>query len=152
MKYLPAATRRAAFSVALAALTICATPAPAPAEDTAASADDIRWLISVSLRDGGQDWLDPFVTDLLAASGTEQGTLVHEWLRNGDTVHVFARFTDSRAALDHLSLFSESYAGQFRERLSLNSMSVYGPVSGDLREALTGFSPAYFETLGGFAR
>lgn len=136
---------------ALAALAMLALPGlPAAQEDE--SADDIHWVLMLTVNEGKESDLQTLMAEMSEATLDEAGTTRYEWLRDGDTVHLYERYVDSDAAMVHLGNFGATFAERFFDALTATGMDVYGPASDALRENLAGLDPAYYELVAGFAR
>ena len=135
----------------LAAAALLMTPCAAVADQSAADgSDDIFWVVELKINDG----MEAEYADLIAAMTAEkQGASdvkAYEWLRHGDCVHEFERYEDAAAVSAHLGSFGQ-FAEDYFKVFTLTGFKVYGPVPDDLKTALKGFGPTYYDLAGDFA-
>ena len=118
-------------------------------------ADDISWMLELSLKPGHEAKLAALVSEMVAAtSANEAGTLCYEWSLSldGATCHILERYADSAAVLTHLGAFGEKFAGRFLEMLTPVRCVVYGSPSPQVKEGLAVLNPVYMRLVGGFNR
>ncbi len=117
--------------------------------------DTVYWVLEVSVKDGQIEPLKELMGELVdRTQSTEPDTLVYEWLINKDRskIHIYERYADSAAALNHLATFTENYAERFMNLVDPVWFTVYGNPNDEVRGAIAGFNPTYMNHLGGFAR
>src|ERR1700693_5557087 len=80
--------------------------------------------------------------------------LNYEWAISDDrqVCHVYERFQDSNAVMNHMERFDANFAAQFGETVKLVRFVVYGTPSPQVKDALAGASPVYMAPFGGFSR
>jgi quinol monooxygenase YgiN len=85
---------------------------------------------------------------------SEPGTLNYEWSVNAaqTTVHVYERYQDSSAALNHLASFRTKFGERFLQVVKPARLVVYGSPDIQIKTALAGLNPVYMSPLGGFQR
>ena len=114
----------------------------------------ISWNLQMSVMEGRLDDVRALARDMVASTEQESGTTNYEWFLSddGSQLHFSERYTDSDAALIHMSNFGSQFAGRFIECLKPTSFSIYGEPSDELRAALDGLGAKYYGPFGGFSR
>ncbi|TIW61021.1 MAG: antibiotic biosynthesis monooxygenase [Mesorhizobium sp.] len=114
----------------------------------------VSWVIEVAVKPGELDNFRGLIKEMIESTRSESGTLMYEWSisEDGSVVHGYERFTDSEAAVAHLSAFAEKFAKRFLAAVDPTRLSVYGTPSDDARGTLAALGPAYLAALGGFSR
>lgn len=118
-------------------------------------AGEVSWVFKVAVNDGALEEFRALVAEMNDANeAAEPDTLTYEWFLADDdsTVHLYERYVDNAAAMNHVARFGENFAGRFLALLSVTGVDIYGPAGADLKQALAGFSPTYYASIGGFAR
>jgi quinol monooxygenase YgiN len=117
-------------------------------------ADTISWNLQLRVKEGRLDDLRALMSEMVASTQQEQGTLAYEWFLSGDesVCHIYERYTGSAAALEHLGNFGANFAERFLACLDPTGFYVYGDPSADVRSVLDGFGAAYLGSFGGFSR
>ena len=131
------------------AAAILAAPAAEAGSHGGSPDDDIHWIVTAEIAQPEE--FDALVADMVASTEGEEGTIAYEWLRSGDTLHIYERYADSEAAMVHLGNFG-AFADRFTTVLSVTGLHVYGPASDALREAAAGFGAVHYDKVGGFFR
>lgn len=81
----------------------------------------------------------------------EPGALEYEWwVHDEKTLHIFERYADSDAVINHLKNVGE-LLGELGACTRTTGMFIYGTPSDALREALQP-GPTYLTKIGGFSR
>ena len=144
---------------ALVAIFLLAGLQSAPAQNATAaggfgsdSGDDIHWVLALTIKEGSEGDLEALMDEMVEATRGEEGALVYEWLRNGSSVHLYARYENSEAALVHMEGFGQNFADRFLDVFEVERFDVYGPASDEVRAAAADLEPAHFDLIGGFAR
>ena len=142
------------LSNALASLSAALMLGGAPAlasQPGPEGADNVFWVVQLKINDG----MEAQYADLVAAMSAEKASAAdvraYEWLRNGDTVHEFERYDNAAAVAAHLKSFGR-FADRYFKVFTMTGFDVYGPVPDDLKTALKGFGPTYYDLTEGFAR
>lgn len=114
----------------------------------------ISWMLKLNVREGQLDTARALMTEMVASTQNETGTLGYEWFlsANGKTCNLYERYTDNAAALVHAGNFGANFAERFMACFEPTSFCAYGEVSAELKGVLDGFGAAYFEWFGGFHR
>jgi quinol monooxygenase YgiN len=116
---------------------------------------EVFWLLELNVNLGRENEFRSLMAEMVAAAETnEPRTLTYLWNLHADGTmcHIYERYADSEAALEHLRNFQEKFASRFLDVLAPTRFVVYGSPSDELKEALTGFLPFYMHQVGGFAR
>ena len=116
--------------------------------------DNVSWNLRLSIQDGQLDNFLALMAEMVDSTQTESGTLSYEWFLNEDKVncHINEKYADSDAVMVHLGNFGSKFAARLMEYVEVNSISVYGNPSDQVRGGLAGLNPVYHELIGGFAR
>ena len=137
-------------------IAAAAVAAAFPAGMTFAGAHDdqtLHWTLVATVQPGQADAVVPLVTKMAETNrANEPGTLVYEYMQADETIHIYERYSDSAAALEHLGNFGANFAADFLTVFAIESISIYGPAGDDLKAALEGLPVTYMEKIAGFAR
>jgi quinol monooxygenase YgiN len=115
----------------------------------------VYWMLELDVQAGREhDFRALMKAMVTATENDEPGTLAYEWSisDDGTKVHIFERYADSAATMQHLANFGEKFAARFLEVLNPTSFMVYGAPSQEVRDALAAFGAAYMQPAGGFTR
>lgn len=115
--------------------------------------ENVFWVFILELK-GEYDDLVALMEEMAAATEGESGAMNYEWFIDDDrqTVHLYERYRDSAATLEHLGNFSSKFAKRFFSLLKPKSFYVYGAPNERAAAALTGAGATLFKQIGGFAR
>jgi quinol monooxygenase YgiN len=116
--------------------------------------DDLYWVFTLNVKPGKFAQFRTLVADIVAASRDEPGTLAYQYSVSADetTVHIFERYRDSVAFVDHVELTFSRYAERFLQLVTIASLVVYGNPNVAARKALDSFDATYMTLFDGFAR
>lgn len=117
--------------------------------------NEIFWNLELELQPGQEDAFANLMTEMInATNDNEPGTLNYEWSTSADgaVCHIYERYADSDALMQHLAAFGEHFAERFLEVFRPTRFTVYGSPSAGVREALAAFNPVYMDMAGGFSR
>ncbi|WP_170334861.1 putative quinol monooxygenase [Ruegeria arenilitoris] len=97
---------------------------------------------------------EDLMTELVARTENEPGTLVYEWYRSndGNTWHIIERYADAENGDLHVKGFAENYAGRFFELIDGCEAIVSENATPYIRGILEGIAPLYVSQKGGFHR
>jgi quinol monooxygenase YgiN len=114
----------------------------------------VSWLLEVAVKPGEVGNFRALMEEMVDSTRSEPGTVIYEFSINDDesVVHIYERYSDSAATMTHLKVFGEKFADRFLAAIQPGRFEVYGAPSDEVREAVTGFGPAYMKPFGGFAR
>jgi quinol monooxygenase YgiN len=93
------------------------------------------------------------ISNIVAATRTELGTLVYEYSVNEDnsTVHILERY-DADAVVSHVDTTFAPFGQRFLELCSVTSLVVYGTPDAEVRKRLDPFGAVYMTPFDGFSR
>ena len=113
--------------------------------------DNVHWNLALTIKDGREADFEALMKDLVQSTEGEEGALNYEWHRDGQDVRIYERYSDSDAVMTHLGNFGP-FAERFTEIMSVDELSVYGPASPEVREAMSGFGAKFYDQVAGFDR
>jgi quinol monooxygenase YgiN len=112
--------------------------------------EQVYWVFTVTV-----DQMDKFallIPRLVATTEKEPGALQFEFNIGDDTVDIFERYPDSKAALFHQT---ESFAPNSKEFFAVAKLTrwvIYGRPSDEFKKANADFHPIYMTSFDGFVR
>ena len=114
----------------------------------------VSWIIEVAVKPGQLDNFRKLMDEMVESTQAEPETLSYDWFvsADGSAVHIYERYADSEALVTHITGFGEKFAERFLSMVDPVKFTVYGEPSAEAREAMSGFSPTYLGTFGGFVR
>lgn len=114
----------------------------------------VSWVLETTVKPGQFDTFKALMEEMVEGTSTEPQTLGYEWYLgdDGSTVHIYEKYADSDAMVDHVNGFLEKWAERFMACIDVVRFTVYGEPSAAARELLAGFGPTYLGSWGGFAR
>lgn len=117
-------------------------------------ADDLYWVFTLNVQPGRFHEFRALVAQIVADSAKEPGTLAYQYSVSADekTVHIFERYRDSEAFVQHVEQTFGAYAERFLSLVTVASLVVYGSPNADARRALDDFGAVYMTLFDGFAR
>jgi quinol monooxygenase YgiN len=121
----------------------------------AVGSEEIYWVITVDVLSGRMDAFKQIVSQLVAATKEEPGTLEYKFNISADqnTVDVFERYRDSDAVVAHVSqTFGPKFSEAFLAIANPTRFTVYGTPNLEVKKVLAGFNPIYMSPLDGFSR
>jgi quinol monooxygenase YgiN len=116
--------------------------------------DDLYWVFTLNVKPGQLSGFRSLVTEIVATSSLEPGTLAYQYSISADeqTVHIFERYRDSAAFVSHVEQTFGGYAERFLSMVEIASLVVYGNPDAEARKALDSFNATYMTLFAGFAR
>jgi hypothetical protein len=113
----------------------------------------VSWLLEVAVKPDRLEDFRALMEEMVASTRAEPGALGYEWFvsDDGGVVHLAERYANTAAALAHVGVFGERFAGRFLEAASPTRFTVMGTPSDDLKAALSGFDPVFLRPFGGFS-
>jgi quinol monooxygenase YgiN len=116
--------------------------------------DDLYWVFTLDVTPGRFQDFHALVAEIVAATREEPGTLAYQYSVSADqkTVHIFERYRDSDAFVDHVEQTFGRYAERFLSMVTIASLVVYGNPNAAARKALDRFNANYMALFDGFAR
>lgn len=114
--------------------------------------DKVLWVLELTLKDGKQNELKTLATKLIKVAQNEPGTLSYHWSFSADesVCHIIEQYADSQAALDHLATLNATSAEELLSLGDPTGLAVYGSPTDELKEALAGFGPVFYDYYEGF--
>lgn len=114
----------------------------------------VAWNLQMKVQEGRLDAARTLMTEMVEATRGEPGAQDYEWYvgEDGSVCHIFERYVDSDAALQHLENFGANFAERFMACFAPTAFYVYGEPSDDVRATLDDFGAAYLGPFGGFSR
>jgi quinol monooxygenase YgiN len=114
----------------------------------------VSWVLEVAVKPGHLEAFRALMQEMVASTRAEPGALGYEWFigDDGRAVHLFERYADSTATLEHLTNFGEKFAGRFLAAVDPTRLTVMGSPSDQLKAALNGLAPTFLRPFGGFVR
>ena len=117
--------------------------------------NNVSWLTELAIKPGALDNMKALMAEMIEATmANEPDALNYNWHLNdaGDSCHIYERYTDSAAALVHLTNFGAKFVDRFLGCMDLTRLTVYGKASDDVRAALDDFGATYYPSSTGFDR
>jgi len=114
----------------------------------------VSWLTQCAVKDGRLDELKELMDEMVAATSEEPGALNYEWFisADGGTLHLYEKYADSAAMVDHANAFVERWARRFMTCVEVQRFTAYGNPDEAAQKAMAPFGGKQLGTLGGFAR
>src|SRR5688500_6748591 len=112
----------------------------------------ISWHVELAVRPGQFDNFEALTGEMVESTRREPGVLSYERFVTDDAkfVHVYERYEDSPAALEHLREFRMKFSNRFSSMVDRTEFTVYGNPSNELRELLDSLGAKYLTPLGDF--
>jgi len=113
---------------------------------------EVFWRIEVEVLAGKQDEFHAVVSDLIASSKKEPGTLDYDWYFDAErrVCHTYERYRDSDAVIAHATTFGVQFAERFQSCCRQIGLDVYGSPSEAARDLLSKYDASFFEKWLGF--
>lgn len=115
----------------------------------------ISWDIQLTVNEGHLDNVKELMAEMVEATkNNEPGALNYEWFMDDSesTLHVYERYEDADATMVHIGNFGQNYAERFMTYLTITAFPIYGPVTDEIKEALSPIGATFMGQVGGFAR
>ena len=114
--------------------------------------EQVYWVFTVTVDQ--IDKFTPLIPKLVAATKQEPGALQFECNIGDDrnTVDIFERYTDSKAALFHQAESFAPLAKEFFAVAKLTRWVIYGTPSDEFKQANADSHPIYMTAFDGFVR
>jgi quinol monooxygenase YgiN len=115
---------------------------------------ELYWIANLDVAPEHIDDFKKVVSELVAASQKEAGTLSYDYsiAADGRTVHIFERYRDSAAAVSHIEKTVAPLFERFRSHVTSRGVTVYGNPDDAARKLLDKLSPRYMTSFDGFMR
>jgi len=104
----------------------------------------VSWLLEVAVKPGQLDTFRVLMNELVESTRAEPGAEIYEWFVDdgGGVVHLHERHTDLAAALAHLGMFGEVFAGRFLVAAEPTRFTVMGSPNDEAKAAPGGVPAA----------
>ena len=114
--------------------------------------ENVYWLIELAVSPGRFEDLKILVAALLASNREKIGFLTYGVSISDDrqVCHIYERFQDSAAIMNHRQSIGPKYADRFFEILKPTRFVIYGTPSAEVKDAVAPFNPVYMTTLAEF--
>lgn len=114
----------------------------------------VSYSIQLAIRDGRLENFRSLTKEMVDSTRSEPGAEGYEWFLDDDgtSCHIWERYTDSDAVMEHLGTFSSRFAERFLECAEPTAVWVYGDPNEAVRGVLDGFGAIYLRPFGGFSR
>jgi quinol monooxygenase YgiN len=115
--------------------------------------EEVFWILECAVRPNQLENLKELMEEMVAATmANESGALNYQWFMSPDSAycHLFERYADSAATVQHLQAFREQFAARFMDALEVKRFMVYGQPDDAARKALGKMGARIMEPLGGF--
>lgn len=116
---------------------------------------NIFWILKSTIKTGQLDALNSLITEMIdATKANEPGAIHYEWylLADGSECHIYERYSNSAAVLNHLEIFSTQYYRRLMEFVDIKGMDIYGDLDEAANKALSRLSKTFLTPIGGFNR
>ena len=116
--------------------------------------ENIYWVIELAVTPGRFEDLKTLVPELLEANRNKVGFLTYAVAISDDrqACHIYERFEDSAAIMNHMQSFGPKFSERFFEILKPTRFVIYGTPSAEVKDAVAPFNPVYMTPLSGFRR
>lgn len=117
------------------------------------STGNIHWIFAATVNENvTKEGVQALIAEATELTKQEKGCLAYEWhlSEDGKSVHAYERYTDSEAAMVHVSDTFSKISEKVTKVMTPTGLTIYGEASDDLREAGKGFGATHFERIGGF--
>jgi quinol monooxygenase YgiN len=116
--------------------------------------ENVSWAIELAVTPGRFEDLKTLVAELLEANRNKVGFLTYAVAISDDrqVCHIYERFEDSAAIMNHLESFGPKFSERFFEILKPTRVVIYGTPSAEVKDAVAAFNPVYMTPLAGFAK
>lgn len=115
----------------------------------------IFWVLDTEIKDGKTDEVKSLMNEMIDfTQKNEPGAVHYEWFisSDGKRCTLFEHYSDSEAAMVHVSSFGKNFALRFMSLLSVKKFVVFGSPDDKLKKALDTMGCIYMESIGGFVR
>ena len=114
--------------------------------------ENLGWIVEAKIRDGQRDAFEAVMTEIVAATQKEAGTLNYQYyVSDAGDVLVYERFADVESAHTHVSNW-DSFAERWIAAAEPTRMVHLGDLPEDLRSRHAALAPLWLKPFGGFAR
>ncbi|MHA3061676.1 putative quinol monooxygenase [Acinetobacter sp. ANC 4636] len=113
----------------------------------------ITCLFSLSIKPEEMDAFKALIAQIVAATKEEPNTLIYEYSINeeGNIVHICERYNID-GVVGHIDDTFGPFGARFLEFATVNSLTVYGMPTAEIRKRLDAFGAVYMTPFDGFSR
>lgn len=111
--------------------------------------DQVFWHVELAIKPGKLDALRVLTTEMVGAAREEPGTLSYQRFvsEDGQFLHIYERYLDSRSALAHLKNFVARFSERYAALVERRRFVFFGVPSDELRRFLDGFGTVFVAPL-----
>ena len=115
---------------------------------------NVYWVIELAVNPGRFEDLKTLVAELLEANRDKGGFLTYGVAISDDrqVCHIYERFEDSAAIINHMQSFGPKFSERFFEILKPTRFVIYGTPSAEVKDAVAPFNPVYMTPLADFRK
>ena len=116
--------------------------------------ENVYWVIELAVNLDRFEDLKTLVAELLEANRTKEGFLTYGVSISDDrqVCHIYERFQDSAAIMNHMQSFGPKYSDRFFAILKPTRFVIYGTPSAEVKDAVAPFNPVYMTPLADFRK
>jgi quinol monooxygenase YgiN len=116
--------------------------------------ENVYWVIELAVSPGRFEDLKTLVAELDEANRNKAGFLTYAVAISEDrqVCHIYERFQDSAAIINHMQSFGPKFSERFFEILKPTRFVIYGAPSAEVKDAVAPFNPVYMTPLAGFRK
>ena len=116
--------------------------------------ENIYWVIELAVTPGRFEDLKTLVAELEEANRNKVGFLTWAMAISDDrqVFHIYERFEDSAAIMNHMQSFGPKFGERFFAILKPTRIVIYGTPSAEVKEAVAEFNPVYMTPLADFRK
>ena len=116
--------------------------------------ENVYWVIELAVTPGRFEDLKTLVAELEEANRNKVGFLTWAMAISDDrqVFHIYERFEDSAAIMNHMQSFGPKFFERFFEILKPTRFVIYGTPSAEVKDAVAPFNPVYMTPLADFRK
>jgi quinol monooxygenase YgiN len=110
----------------------------------------ITWILVADLPEGRLHDLRAIMDEMTEATrASEPGCLIYDWhvSEDGRLCHILESYADEAALMTHVAAFNSRFARRLFGIVKPRALTVYGPASAAVRQALAPLNPVYLQRL-----
>ncbi|MSO73392.1 MAG: antibiotic biosynthesis monooxygenase [Rhodospirillaceae bacterium] len=116
--------------------------------------EHVHWMLEVGIAPGKGDAFKALMEEMVTSTRNEPGAVSYDWniSADGASCHIYEYYKDSAATMVHLNNFGKKFAERFLAMAKPAWFFLYGSPNAEVRAALAGLKPTYYQPFGGFIR